>query len=578
MRKKWLLGLAGLAWMTCAAMAQETDEPPVFGEALDVRVVNVEVVVTDRKGDRVTGLNPKDFRLEVDGKPVSIDYFTEVRDGRAAAVQAAEDGTAPPAGAFGAGEEVGTNYLVLVDDFFSLAIRRNEVLDSLRKDLGRLGPADRMSVVAWDGVRLDRLISWSSSREALAAALEAAKARPTKGLFEMVHNRNLRESIRAQRQEEQALEAIDNVLRRILRPQSTLEELAYARNVAAQIADATNATIGAMRGSDPPAGRKVLLLLSGGWPFSLEGYVTGGRISLEHELPETRPILEGLANTANLLGYTIYPVDIPGLTTVTRAADQPGRVATVNGPGSMVAFDMPYIPPFPETPASTFEEQEIEGTLLFLARETGGKPLLNGNRALALAAPAADTRSYYWLGFSPGWRGDDRGHKVQVKVLRNGLQARSRKGFLDLSREAEVSMKLESAILFGEIGAAEPLTLQLGEPEPTKKKGLATIPVTLEILGRHAPAGRRRLLRPGRPPAGGGRRARQPLGDPAGADQPDLADARGAGPDAALRDQGPAQRPRHPHRGHRLRPGDRQGRRGRSAAQVPGPLKPFFIK
>ena len=61
-------------------------EPPpefagVFVEVLDVRVVNVEVVVTDRKGNRVQGLHPDDFSLLVDGEETSIDYFSEIAAG-----------------------------------------------------------------------------------------------------------------------------------------------------------------------------------------------------------------------------------------------------------------------------------------------------------------------------------------------------------------------------------------------------------------------------------------------------------------------------------------------------------------
>ena len=61
----------------------EEDIGGAFIDTLDVQAVNVEVVVTDRRGDRVTGLAASDFRLLVDGEPVSLDYFAEVREGRA---------------------------------------------------------------------------------------------------------------------------------------------------------------------------------------------------------------------------------------------------------------------------------------------------------------------------------------------------------------------------------------------------------------------------------------------------------------------------------------------------------------
>ncbi|HEX9668651.1 MAG TPA: hypothetical protein VGC93_04125, partial [Thermoanaerobaculia bacterium] len=42
------------------AFAQETPPQETFGELIEVRVVNVEVVVTDRDGNRVSGLGPGD--------------------------------------------------------------------------------------------------------------------------------------------------------------------------------------------------------------------------------------------------------------------------------------------------------------------------------------------------------------------------------------------------------------------------------------------------------------------------------------------------------------------------------------
>ena len=61
--------------LAAAGSADAQESPPAFGERVDVEVVNVDVVVTDAPGRRVTDLLREDFRLEVDGKPVAIDYF-----------------------------------------------------------------------------------------------------------------------------------------------------------------------------------------------------------------------------------------------------------------------------------------------------------------------------------------------------------------------------------------------------------------------------------------------------------------------------------------------------------------------
>ena len=185
----------------------------------------------------------------------------------------------------------------------------------------------------------------------------------------------------------------------------------------------------------------------------------GRRHHADRELPEGEDLLRSLASTANLLGYTLYPVDVPGVQAT--AAD-----AEAGAPGA---------PRF-----GSLSEQEIEGTLHFLAKETGGKPLLNSNRAVALTNASSDTRSYYWLGFSPSWQRNDKVHDIKVTVQRSDLEVRSRTGFLDLSRKAEVSMKVESALLFGNFPGALPMPMRLGTPVRSKR-GELEIPVTLGL-------------------------------------------------------------------------------------------------
>ena len=60
--------LAGSILILGLSLAAASQSPEPFGEVIDVRVVNVEVVVTDRDGNRVAGLQPGDFRLRVDGE------------------------------------------------------------------------------------------------------------------------------------------------------------------------------------------------------------------------------------------------------------------------------------------------------------------------------------------------------------------------------------------------------------------------------------------------------------------------------------------------------------------------------
>jgi hypothetical protein len=165
----FLVLAAGLA--ATPSPAPSSSSPSPFGEEIDVRVVNVEVVVTDRNGQRVTGLTPADFTLTVDGAPVGVEFFSEVRDGRslaaagepaapAATTSAGGDGVRPMSAAGG-----GTHYLVFVDDYFAIGAQRDVVLASLQRDLARLGPDDRMAIVAF------------ASRTASSASPRTARSR-----------------------------------------------------------------------------------------------------------------------------------------------------------------------------------------------------------------------------------------------------------------------------------------------------------------------------------------------------------------------------------------------------------------
>jgi VWFA-related protein len=443
-----------------AAAAQTADTtPPSFGEAIDVRVVNLEAVVTDRDGKLVTGLKPGDFRLRVDGKEVPIEYFSEVHDGQAltAPAGAPEGKPETEAAVQGLAEgAVGTYYLVFIDDYFSITPHRDQVLKGLKADLGRLGPDDRMAIVAYDGGRLTMLSNWSGSQADLGRAFDQAMVRKTRGFDRITERRSQGNDDAFASQTVGDATPLDLT---VLQTGMSNPQRAYADTLIRQIKGDVQAAVSAMRAFSAPRGRKVMLLLSGGWPFSVTSYTTGGGGLPTKELPEGEQVLRPLASTANLLGYTLYPVDVPGLQTAAADAEATAPAAA---------------------PVSSSAEQEIEGSLKFLAQETGGKAILNSNRTLALASAREDTRSFYWLGFSPNWQRNDKTHDVKLEARRSGLKVRTRSSYLDLSRKAEVTMKVESALLLGNPPDALQMPLKAGEPVRSKR-GEVEIPLTLGL-------------------------------------------------------------------------------------------------
>jgi len=449
--------VAALAAIPAAAQTPaQTAHPGVFGEALDVRVVNVEVVVTDKKGTRVDGLRAEDFALEVDGQVVPIDYFAEVVGGR---VGEGGPGQAPATAvppAASPGEPLGVSWLVFIDDYFSIQRDRNQVLEALSKQLGHLGPADRMAVVAWDGKRLSMLSTWSNSDRALERAFAAAAKRPALGLQRLTERRSVVND-RYQRSRIGGLPASADPTR--LDP----DERQLVDLLSSQVSRSVGAAAATLRAFAAPPGRKAMLLLSGGWPWRpVDDVVADPNRIITEATVGAEPLFRPLADVANLLGYTLYPVDVPGMSQ--RLVD-----VSLGGP-----------PSFGSQLAESRREQDLHLSLDWLAKTTGGRSFLNANRLSVFEETVTDTRSFYWLGFTPKRSGDDKPHAVKVTVKRPGLEVRSRNGFLDASRSAEVSMAVESALLFGNPASSLPLAVAVGKPEKLKGRTMR-VPITLQV-------------------------------------------------------------------------------------------------
>jgi len=477
-----LIVLTGLLPFAAGGLAQQQEGlPAVFSEVIDVRVVNIEVVVTDRDGNRVHGLTASDFELLVDGEPTPIDYFTEIEEGRALATADAEAVAGVPH--LDPDAPVGTSFLLFIDDFFSIKRDRDRVIDRLEKDLTQLGPADRVAAVSFDGKSVDMLTTWTNSPSRLSDALREARRRKAHGLMRMGELRTNDQERREQSElraianrfiEEGGVEPPEDVMRNNLRG----AELRYATNLENQLERSVLAAVATLRSFANRPGRKVMLLLAGGWPESPALYtVAAGGLTADSlgAASDTRLMSQDdlygpLVSAANLIGYTLYPVDVPGF----RPAFALDASAALD---SNSASD-------PSAGAGAFQERELlqHTTLQLLARSTGGVPMINAERDTALADAIADTRSYYWLGFQPLRREDDEVHDVEVRLVDHpdlrGLRVRSREGYVDMSRSTEVTMMVEGSLLFGNPPSAKPLGVRFGKPE---RRGFGKLVVPVEV-------------------------------------------------------------------------------------------------
>lgn len=425
-----VLAVAGFAALAGAARAQETgtDEQP-FVETIDVRLVEVEAVVTGRDGKRLYGLRPTDFRLLVDGRDVEIEYFDEVwLDREPSPVSSRPRSSRTRFPVDGPPQTGETNYLVFIDDYFTHRGRRNRLLQNLIEDVRTLAPGERMAVVRYAGKTLEVISEWTDSKDQLIRALEDARRRKPMELIRRARH-----------------EAIGSATYR-------------ARLQSRNIRQVTDAMAAAMRAMADVEGRKLFLPVTTGWnydpaqrinsPFEGVSAENAGLVSESSTFASLGQLIDvsgylnagllaPITDAANLLGYTIYPMH-------------------VNGPGN------------------------VELTSLWvIAHDTGGGIATRGAAAPSPLEPVReDTRSYYVLAFTPDWEGTNERHEVEVEVVLSGAKVRHRKDFRDLSRSTQRALRVEEALL---VDLTEgDLQVHLGEARRVKRS-VIEVPVSVEI-------------------------------------------------------------------------------------------------
>ena len=140
--------VSGIVWVgACCAVAQAADAPETQFKITST-LVQLDAVVTDAKGNRVTDLKPGEITVFEDGKPQRLTHFSLVTDGAATkpsplpAAPLAESNT----------RETRRTIVLIVDDiglsFEDMAFVRN----ALRKFVNeQLQPGDRVSICQTSG-------------------------------------------------------------------------------------------------------------------------------------------------------------------------------------------------------------------------------------------------------------------------------------------------------------------------------------------------------------------------------------------------------------------------------------------
>ncbi len=511
LRLSLLLTLA--AGAVFAAKPPTQPAPPVFGEAVEVNVVNVDVYATDKSGNRVTDLKQGDFQVFEDGKPVEISNFELAGSPR---TEEAPVATPPPPSAAGGEPEETLNLVVVFDTFNVHPSSRTRAVRQLREFLVRgLAPGNRVMLVTQD-LSLKLRLPFSSDPATIARALGEIES-------STVHGVEIETSRRQAFQDMMTIQEaaiLDPYLPPCPRSIATPAHAYAAARKQEVLRSISGLTVMVNSLSGVP-GRKAVLHVSDGLPltpgeelfqFLFElcggsgtagmgtssmggthaeprglGGVGGGTVDpnqvfdarelgpAAYQAASEAPLdgqsynvakeLQALAAHANAHRVTMYTLQASGL-------QAPDASVASAGPADRM-FQFPSI--------GAALRASNRNSLQLMADETGGRSILDTNDFAAdLARMRQDFESYYSLGYSPAHTGDGREHRIEVKVKRPGVRLRYRQSYRDKPVIEKAVDRTLAALLYGFEDNPLQITVEVGEQTPGPA-GSFNVPVHLRI-------------------------------------------------------------------------------------------------
>ena len=415
--------IATLAAPLFAALTLSPFAAAQVAEKIEVRVVNVDVAVTDRNGRPIDGLTQHDFELLEDGVAQEVTNFYTV-DERAR--RAAASGGAQTEAGIGA-ERFRRKVLVLVDDMHVSTARRAKALTELEAFLDRAGDDTEWSVVTVD--RKPHLI--------LPLTAEKAKVRAALA------------GVRRMKANDVVVD--DDVRGRLVDPLpyatpmlafrmdtedglgcfgSTATKMLKLRYVRASM----DAMLSAVRGFAGVEGKKALFVITSELPIEPIGVCDNRYIIARDEENRRREEIKGvLTREANASNTSIY----------------------ILGADNANAQDITGHSPSPQ-PAG-------DAGMHTLAAATGGRFLNRVSMAESLDDFDRSTGTFYSLGYKPKHADDQRYHRITVRLKDGrGYRLWYRNGYSDVVAEQQLERSMRSLIGISMQTATIPMSLTRG--------------------------------------------------------------------------------------------------------------------
>ena len=435
-----------------------------YVEKIEVRVTNVDVIVTDRSGKPIPGLTKDDFIVLEDGRPQPITNFYEMRAQQATIAGAAPAQSSEPEAM---PRELRNRRFVFFLDSFSLGMERNGVLTSMRRFVEKqMEPGDEATVVTWNR-RMEIVTPFTSDKSAVLAGFDVlAKRTPSGASLKAEQYRIMSIAMEDYRNSIARRSPRATTADTSLPAKAIMDKLTgYVTMWADEVRDTHRALFQSMHvmltSLGGIEGRKVMVYAGSYLPErpgieifqQLSGAVPGFEMfagsAVNRLKPQSEEIL-AVARHANAVGvtmYTIFPESVD------------------NDPGA--------------------EGREFQATvssssaLQTLARVTGGTMTAKTwNFDATLQSVASDLTAYYSIGYRSD-RDDKPGeHSVAVKTKNGAYRVRSRKSYVVRSADEQVGDSVIANLVHAVPEGDIPITLKVGPPQPD---GRGTYKVMLDV-------------------------------------------------------------------------------------------------
>ncbi len=438
------------------AAAREQDLPlPPVSESVDVSVTNVEVFVTDSKGQRVAGLTAADFDVKQDGIPQKITNFYAVAGGKVLL----EDGTSIPLdtkdkdAVVEVPREVTAHYVFYVDNLNIQPMNRNRMFKRLKEFIPQaIGPNAEGMVVTFDhSVKIRK--GFTNDPQELLGAIETIELDTGGGTNYQSERRD--------------------VIGKIGDAKSSSEAQNYAKTYAQALrndleftVDAMQATINSLAGLQ---GRKNFVYISEGLP-AIAGLELYEAIREKFQDPsvtmqtfdfDMNSRYVKIVSAANANGVTVYTLDASGLTT--------GDIMSAENKATDVHLN------------EFFVRQNMQGPIRMMAEETGGIAAINTNDWKgSLDQIASDFSNFYSLGYRSAKGASDRPHRIDVAVRKKGLTVRTRTSFVEKSVETRTAEAVVASLHYARTDNPLHASISVGEAKPYDRENYL-LPVRVAV-------------------------------------------------------------------------------------------------